>query len=145
MKKTIFVMLCMAFFTPLAFASQSNAHHRAVDTASRLSAKGYHIHSIPGRHLRHNHYRTYNRFLYSGTCYGIVGVGDQNIWDLDVVVYSPSWNYVTSDSGSSRVSAVEFCPTRSGMYHIRTRVRGGAGWFYQVIGYRNYRDSRYRY
>jgi len=145
MKKITFIVFAIAFFTQLSFADRHTAHYRAIETANQLEAKGFSIHSIPGRHLRYNHYRTYNRFLYRGTCYGIIGVGDQYVRDLDVIIYDKYWRYVTADTGSSHVSAVDFCPRHTGMYHIRTRMRGGSGYFYQVIGHRGYTPAYSRY
>lgn len=137
MRKNIFIGLVLILLsTSTLFADRATAAENAIVASIHLENQGYSIKDIPGRHLRNNHYRTYNRYLYSGNCYAIVGVGDNNVRDLDVVVYDRYWNWVVSDRDSQSVSAVRICPRRSGTYRIRTTMYRGSGYFYQVIGWK---------
>lgn len=137
MKKILVIIsLFIAFSTSHLFAGRYTAATKAIQAARMIESNGYSVREIPGRHLRRGRYRTYNRYLYSGNCYAFVGVGDQNVRDLDVIIYDRNWNYVASDRDSSDVTVAKICPHRSGTYRIRTKMYRGSGYFYQVIGWR---------
>jgi len=136
MRKILISLLIMGLSTNLIFADRGTAGAKAILVGASLESDGYTVRDIPGRHLRSGHYRTYNRYLYSGSCYAIVGVGDDNVRDLDVVVWDGNWNRVASDRDSSDISAVKICPRWSGTFHIRTTMYRGSGYFYQVIAYK---------
>ena len=136
MKKLLAGLLLFGILNNFLIADRYTAQANAVAAALTLESKGYTVREIPGRYLKHGHYRTYKRYLYAGNCYAIVGVGDQNVRDLDVIVYDRYWNYVTSDTDASPISVVEICPRHSGYFRIRTKMYGGHGYFYQVIAWR---------
>jgi len=136
MKKILAGLLIIGLSYSMLYADRSTAAAKAIIVGAALEQDGYTVKDIPGRYLEQGHYRTYNRYLYSGNCYAIVGVGDENVNDLDVIVWDRNWNYVVQDSDSSNVSAVTVCPNRSGTYHIRTKMYSGSGYFYQVIAWK---------
>lgn len=136
MKKIIFVLLFLGVSASSLFSDRFTAQENAVTAAIELENRGYTIREIPGRYLSQGHYRTYNRYLYGGNCYAIVGVGDQHVRDLDVIIYDRYWNVVASDTDSSSVSAAKICLRHSGTYRIRTKMYSGNGYFYQVIAWR---------
>ncbi len=136
MKKLFLVSLILLSSFSSLYADRATAAAKAIIVAANLEGRGYTIKNIPGRYLRHRHYRTYNRYLYSGNCYAIVGVGDNGVRDLDVYVWNRYWNLVAKDTDASNVSVATICPRRSGTYHIRTFMYSGSGYFYQVIAYR---------
>ena len=136
MKKLFVGLLLLVLFNNILVADRYTAQVNAIDAAIKLENLGYTVREIPGRYLRQGHYRTYKRYLYGGNCYAIVGVGDQNVRDLDVIIYDRNWNYVASDTDSSAVSVAKICPRRSGYYRIRTKMYRGHGYFYQVISWR---------
>jgi len=126
----------MGLSSNILLADSATAAARAIEVGLLLEGEGYSVRDIPGTYLKNNHYRTYNRYLYAGSCYSIVGIGDQNVRDLDVYVWDRHWNRVAQDSDTSNISAVKICPSRSGTFHIRTMMYGGSGHFYQVIAWK---------
>jgi len=136
MKKLLIAFILVFIGINSLYADRATAAAKAIIAAANLESNGYYIRNIPGRYLRQGHYRTYNRYLYRGSCYAIVGVGDNSVRDLDVYVWDNYWNLVAEDSDSSSVSVASFCPRHSGTYHIRTKMYSGHGFFYQVIAYK---------
>ncbi len=136
MKKILISLLFLVISSTTLLADRCTANANAYDTARLLQYDGYSIRDIAGRHLRQKHYRTYNRYLYSGNCYAIVSVGDNNVRDLDLKVYNRRWRYIGGDRDSSRAAVVQFCPNYSGTYRFRTVMYRGSGHFRMLIGYR---------
>jgi len=136
MKKILISMLFIAISSTSLLADRATANANAIITAIYLEGYGYTIQDISGRHLRTNHYRTYNRYLYSGTCYAIASIGDDDVRDLDIQVWDRNWNYITSDSDSSKTAVVEVCPRYSGTYRFRTRMYSGSGYFRMIMGWK---------
>jgi len=136
MKKIFFSFLLGALLNTTLFANMATANANALLTAMYLESNGYYIKDISGRHLRTGHYRTYNRYLYSGNCYVIASVGDNNVRDLDIKVWDRYWNYVGTDSDSSKTAVVKICPNRSGTYRFRTKMYRGSGYFRMIIGWK---------
>lgn len=61
----------------------------------------------------------YNVYLYRGVCYAIVGVADETVIDLDLIVFDSSMNNeIVKDQDRSEVAVVTFCPRYSGNFKI---------------------------
>jgi len=136
MKKILLILLIIGLYSSTAFADRGVAASKAIKAGFELERRGYTVREIPGTYLRQGRYRTYNRYLYGGNCYAIVGVGDNRVRDLDVIIWNRNWRRVARDNDSSDVTVASFCPRRSGTYRIRTKMYRGSGHFYQVIAYR---------
>lgn len=136
MNKIFISLVFLLIASDTLLADRYTAIRNAVHTSNILESRGYSIRDIAGRHLRQNHYRTYNRFLYSGNCYAIVSVGDNSVRDLDLRVYDRSWRYLGGDRDYDKTAVVKFCPAYSGTYRFRTRMYRGSGHFRMIIGYR---------
>jgi len=136
MKKVLISLAFLLLYSDSIVADRYTAIRNAIYTSHLLQNRGYSIRDIAGRHLRQGHYRTYNRFLYSGNCYAIVSVGDNSVRDLDLRVYDRRWNYLGGDRDYDKSAVVEFCPRYSGTYRFRTRMYRGSGHFRMIIGHR---------
>ena len=137
MKKILFILIMLGVVGTSLMAGSWYVARRNADAAMiALRSQGYYIKSVAGRYLRHGHYRTYNRYLYRGNCYAFVGVGDDTVTDLDSILYDRYFNFIASDRLVDNIPTIYFCPRYSGLYRIRTRMYGGYGYFYQVIGWK---------
>jgi len=137
MKKLLSILLIAGLGAgSLMAGSLSEAKRNAIAAMLAERNKGYYIKEAPGTYLRQGHYRTYSRYLYRGNCYVFVGVGDNTVRDLDAVLYDRLFNVIASDTSSDATPVIHFCPRRSGLYRIRTKMYRGHGYFFQVIGWK---------
>ena len=137
MKKILLTLTILGIAgSSLMAGSLYEARRNAAAAMAVERSEGYFIKDVPGTYLRHNHYRTYSRYLYRGNCYVFVGVGDNTVTDLDAILYDRYFNILDYDTGYDKNPVIKFCPSYSGLYRIRTRMAGGHGYFYQVIGWK---------
>lgn len=136
MKKILVSILFIVMSMTTLHADRYTANSNARYTASILEDAGYSIRDIAGRHLSNRGYRTYNRYLYSGNCYAVVSVGDDNVRDLDIKVWDRYWRYIGADRDSDRSAVVKICPRYSGTYRFRTVMYSGSGHFRMLLGWR---------
>ena len=137
MKKLLLALIFLGIgvdFLNATSLAEARYNARAAMRAER--AAGYYIKEAPGRYLRQNHYRTYSRYLYRGNCYVFFGVGDNTVRDLDAILYDRLFNVIASDTSADKNPEIHFCPSRSALYRIRTKMYRGHGYFYQVIGWK---------
>lgn len=142
MKKILLISsLLFIISSNYLFADRETANINASGISALLENEGYSIRDIAGKHLSNKGYRTYNRFLYSDSCYAIVSVGDDGVIDLDLKVWNSTdhsnWVYLGSEDSTDKSAIIKpFCPTRSGRYSFRTIMYNGSGDFRMLIGWK---------
>jgi len=137
MKKKLLILTILGFTATSLFADSLYIAKRNAVRAIKAERKvGYNVKSVAGRYLRYGHYRTYNRYLYRGNCYVFFGVGDNTITNLDAALFTRNFRLIGADIRRSKNTVIKFCPRRSGLYRIRTKVNGGHGYFFQVLGWK---------
>ena len=137
MKKFLISLFALIIFTITVQASSyQEAKNRAYNTGSYLINAGYTLKWMNGKYLNQGGYKTYSVYLYSGNRYAVVGGGSNGVRDLDVQVYNRYWDLIAADRDSSSASVVEFYPSRTGTYYIRTKMYSGNGYFFQMLGWK---------
>jgi len=136
MKKFFIISLISLFLATNIYADFATAKTKAVIVAIKLQESGFTLKGGDGQYLGNKRHKTYSAYLYAGNTYAIIGVGDENVNDLDVRIYDRDWNLIANDSDSSAISAVKFYVGRSGTYYIKTKMYSGSGYFYQIVGWK---------
>ena len=137
MKKLLSILIIAGLsVSSLMAGSLSEAKLNAIAAMVAEKAKGYNVKEAPGTYLRQGHYRTYSRYLYRGNCYVFIGAVDNTVRDLDAILYDRLFNVIASDTSSKKNPIIQFCPRRSALYRIRTKMYRGHGYFFQVIGWK---------
>ena len=137
MKKNLLIFTILGLTTTALLAdSLYVAKRNAISAIKAERRAGYNVKNVAGRYLRYGHYRTYSRYLYRGNCYVFFGVGDNTVTNLDAGLFTRTFRLVAADVRRKKNSVIKFCPRRSGLYRIRTKMNGGHGYFFQVVGWK---------
>ncbi len=136
MKKILMSMLFIAISSTSLLADRATAVSNAIVAGMILENQGYIVKNIGGKYLRRKGYRTLNRYLYSGNCYAVVSVGDNNVRDLDLKVYDRYWDYLGTDNDSDKTALIKICPRHSGTFRFRTIMYNGSGYYRMVLAWK---------
>lgn len=118
---------------PNAIASESTAgagldqNFRLLDADMR--ARGYESYgSNSNGELNQGSEQAFSLEFEGGKCYAILGVGDNGVRDLDLVLASGNQE-VDRDIETDARPIVRVCPERSGTYQVKVRMHAGQGRF----------------
>lgn len=65
--------------------------------------------------------------LEKGTCYWLVGAGDDDVDELYLYLWSPGNQRLGESKSESSEVTLGHCPTASGMHHFQAKVSAGSG------------------
>jgi hypothetical protein len=95
-----------------------------------MQARGYHGFGKPTRgQLAQGKRRDFGIELEGGKCYAILGVGDNTVRDLDLILLDPNGRKVDRDFEQDARPIVRVCPDQSGHFTMRVQMMRGEGEF----------------
>jgi hypothetical protein len=94
----------------------------------RLSAEVY------GETLQQSQDRVFDLNLQQGVCYNFATFGGPGTRDTDLFITDPAGTELRSDRSSERDALVDFCPSQSGRYQLRSLLYSGSGPVF-TVGY----------
>jgi hypothetical protein len=94
----------------------------------RLSAEVY------GETLQQSQDRIFDLNLQQGVCYNFATFGGPGTRDTDLFITDTAGTELRSDRSSERDALVDFCPSQSGRYQLRSLLYSGAGPVF-TVGY----------
>jgi len=84
---------------------------------------GFAVRTATTAELGQDEYRIFLVTLYSGNEYRIVGVGDDNVGNLDVVLHDADGNTVEYDRTTDSQPSIEFTPSATATYFVVVHAR----------------------
>ena len=85
--------------------------------------EGWAVRTATTAELAQEEYRIYLVTLYAGNQYRILGVGDKDVSNLDLVLHDSDGNTVTYDETSDPQPALEFTPDATATYFVVVHAR----------------------
>ena len=88
-----------------------------------------------GKYLRKGRSYTRTTKLYKGYTYAVVGAGDANVSDLDIIIYDENGRQVDKDTQSDALPIVKVSPRWTGNFRIKVKMYDGRGYSNILICY----------
>jgi hypothetical protein len=103
---------------PRAFADEESA-----ETCLRTKiwdgyGQGWAVRTATNTTLGNGEHRVYLVTLYAGNDYKILACGDDNVANIDLVLYDASGNQVATDGSNDREPVLAYTPTVTDTYYI---------------------------
>ena len=74
--------------------------------------------------------------LYRGNEYKIIGAGDSDVRDLDIILFDEDLDEIDRDTGTDSIPIVEVSPSWSGTFYIAVVMYSGYGYSNVMICYK---------
>lgn len=121
---------CLAvamLLVPVAAAAQNQwqqvVHSQVSSHGDFLSNRGYTLSGdVFDGNLKDHYYEDLTIKLQPGTSYAFLGVCDQDCHDIDLRLYDPDGDVVSSDVGTDDWPVVSFSPSATGTYTLRVEM-----------------------
>jgi hypothetical protein len=95
-----------------------------------IRARGYQPYGDQSRgELAESQTRDFSMQLEGGKCYAILGVGDNGVRDLDLILKDGTGRTIDQDLETDARPVVRVCPEQTGQYTMTVRMYAGAGNF----------------
>lgn len=93
-----------------------------------VARKGYVCNSqVYGRHLAQGKHYIIRTTLYSGNHYALIGAGNENVRDIDILLLDENFNVIDRDNSHDALPITEVTPKWSGTYYIGVSMHAGRG------------------
>ena len=90
-------------------------------------SEGYAVRTATSAELAQDEYRIFLVTLYSGNEYKIVGVGDDSVTNLDLVLHDADGNTVEYDRTVDSQPVIDFSPPQTATYFVVVHARAVEG------------------
>lgn len=133
--------LAVAAFVGLggrAYASEDAAVARAAMLwVSVIEPRGYDtLRNEDSDVLAQGQTMTYTVTLYGGVSYVLFAAGDENIRDLDILLYDENGNLIDHDTSTDNIPVVSVTPKWTGSFKLNVRnYAGRRGWYHMAIAH----------
>jgi hypothetical protein len=92
--------------------------------------------SASGNYLKRGDYYVVKTTLYRWNHYMIIGAGDSNVRDLDILLLDENYNEIDRDTGTDSTPIVKVQPRWSGTFYIAGLMYSGHGYSNIMICYK---------
>ncbi len=130
--KTFYAFLFTVLFVPFVLSAQSDADYLKqalvnAFTKSELVNTLYDYQyrdglASVGAFVKEDNSFTFNLYLSSSEDYVFVGGGDDDVKDIDIIVYDSDGDIVAQDNDDDANPLVNFSPSHSGVYSIKLKL-----------------------
>jgi len=109
--------------TALLFASTARADEEAAETCLRTKiwdgyTSGWAVRTATNVTLGSGEHRVYLVTLYAGNEYKIMACGDNNVANIDIVLYDAQGNQVGADNSSDREPTLSYTPKLTDTFYV---------------------------
>lgn len=142
MNKACFVILVLMMTTcKIVFADHDEVRNNLVDIIDEVVP----IYGPPKNtkeigevfDVQEGEYLEFERTLYGGVVYYIIGAGDRNAKDVILAVFDENWNLLAKDIRSEPKAVIKFQPAWTGPFYFRLALNEaegtGAGIGYVIV------------
>ncbi len=119
----MFALLPLLFGTP-AYADKSQAEECAFTKVADAYMTKWQLRTLSSTNLEYGGARHYQTSLLKGQTYEVLTCADENVRDLDIILYDSKGKIVIRDSLDNREPTLKFVPAATGTYFVTLYVRG---------------------
>ena len=124
MTQKLIALLPLALLAGTALANKTEAEECIYAKVSEQYTSDWQLRTRSSTTLGYGGTRHYQATLLKGQSYQVLTCADENVRDLDIILYDKTGKIILRDQLDNREPVIDFIPSATGAYFVTLYVRG---------------------